>query len=143
MNYRELSLSDYDHLISLWLSSDGVQLRDADSKEGIEKYLFRNPGLSFVAVQAGVIVGSIMAGHDGKRGYIQHLAVAKHCRRAGVASELVRLCLAALEDEGILKSHIHILAGNESAKAFWYQLGWQKREDIEVFSFINAQSDNV
>jgi len=70
-----MELSDYDGVILLWQASDGVQLRDADSKLGIKKYLNRNPGLSFVALKDDVITGSIMSGHDGKRGYVQHLAV--------------------------------------------------------------------
>ena len=85
MNYRNMQISDYDSVIALWRDCDGVSLRNADSSAGIEKYLQRNPALSFVAQQNSAIVGTIMAGHDGKRGYIQHLAVVNEARGQGIA----------------------------------------------------------
>jgi len=138
-----MELSDYDGVILLWQASDGVQLRDADSKLGIKKYLNRNPGLSFVALKDDVITGSIMSGHDGKRGYVQHLAVSPECRRSGIATELLSLCLEALKVEGIVKSHIHVLDDNQQAKAYWSNRGWSKRSDIQVFSFINGGHENT
>jgi ribosomal protein S18 acetylase RimI-like enzyme len=143
MNYRRMQLGDYETAVALWRQAEGVKLRDADSREGVEKYLRRNDGLSFVAESDGKLVGTIMAGHDGKRGYIQHLAVEESCRRAGVATHLLRLCLSALANEGILKSHIHVLYGNELAKAFWQSRGWAVRRDIEVYSYINGGSENT
>jgi ribosomal protein S18 acetylase RimI-like enzyme len=143
VNYREMDLSDYDNVISLWQEVEGVCLREADSKEGIAKYLLRNPKLSFIADIDGEIVGTIMSGHEGKRGYIQHLAVAEKCRNKGVASDLLDLCVTALKDEGIIKSHIHVLASNLSAKKYWEKCGWNKRNDIEVYSYINGGGENT
>jgi len=116
MKFREMELSDYDNLILLWRSSSGVKLRGADSFDGIKKYLKRNPGLSFVVEEGDEIIATIMAGHDGKRGYIQHLSVKEDRRKLGLASKLVSNCVSALKKEGILKSHIHILSDNELAK---------------------------
>jgi len=138
-----MELSDYDGIILLWQASAGVSLREADSKSGIGKYLSRNPSLSFVAVKDGLIIGTIMSGHDGKRGYIQHLAVASDLRRSGIATELLSLCLEALKVEGIIKSHIHVLDNNQQAKAYWSNRGWSKRSDIQVFSFINGGCENT
>ena len=143
MQYRKMDLSDYEGVISLWQESEGVKLREADSKQGINKYLVRNPGLSFVAVKEGVILGTIMSGHDGKRGYVQHLAVAPSLRMSGIATELLSRCIGALKSEGIIKSHIHVLSNNEQAKNFWSNRGWSKRTDIEVFSFINGGHENI
>lgn len=143
MRYRLMMIDDYDSVIALWQRCEGVKLRDADSRAGIEKYLLRNPGLSFVAERENQIVATIMAGHDGKRGYVQHLAVDDASRRQGVASQLCAHCLEALKQEGILKSHIHVLQDNLLAKQFWSQQGWVSRNDIEVMSFINAESRNV
>jgi len=92
MNFRVMKQSDYDAIISLWQNAQGIKLRDADSREGIDKYLQRNPGLSFVAEFNGMVVGTIMAGHDGKRGYLQHLAVAVTHRKMGIATKLLNLC---------------------------------------------------
>ena len=143
MNFRVMKQGDYQEIISLWQNAEGVKLRNADSKEGINKYLQRNPGLSFVAELNGNIIGTIMAGHDGKRGYLQHLAVTLDHRKNGVATELLNRCLSALKVEGITKSHIHVLCENETAKAYWKNRGWVKRNDIEVFSFINGGDENT
>ena len=138
-----MNLSDYECLISFWQTTQGVKLRDADAITGIKKYLTRNPDLSFVAEYKNEIVGSIMSGHDGKRGYIQHLAVKPNIRKSGVATELLSYCINALKEEGIVKSHIHVLSDNELAKNFWAQRGWKKRNDIDVYSFINGGNDNT
>ena len=143
MIFREMKESDYKDIISLWQNAEGVKLREADSLEGIGKYLLRNPGLSFIAEINGEIVGTIMAGHDGKRGYLQHLAVDTQYRRSGIATELLNRCLAALQVEGIVKSHIHVLCENDAAKIYWQNRGWLKRDDIEVFSFINGDNANT
>lgn len=143
MNYRPMHINDYDQCVALWQSADGVSLRGADSRAGIEKYLLRNPDLSFVVEDQGSIIGTVMAGHDGKRGYVQHLAVASAHQRKGIGTELVKRCLAALAQQGILKSHINILVGNDNAKAFWLALGWYQRTDIDMYSFINGNDHNV
>jgi ribosomal protein S18 acetylase RimI-like enzyme len=136
-------IDDYDAALRLWTSMPGVRLRDADSREGVERYLRRNPGLSLVAEADGGIVGTLMAGHDGKRGYIQHLSVVDAYRRQGIASELVRCCLENLKREGILKSHLMVLIDNQAAQQFWHKLGWQRRQDIDLYSFINDSGKNA
>jgi ribosomal protein S18 acetylase RimI-like enzyme len=143
MHYRTMTINDYDAAIALWSESEGVRIRDADSREGIEKYLLRNPGLSFVAEVEGELVGTIMAGHDGKRGYVQHLSVADSHRRLGIATRLVSLCLEALKNEGIQKSHLMILPENEAAQTFWASQGWAYRSDILLYSFVNGDNHNV
>jgi len=143
VQYRPMTIKDYSAIVELWMRSEGVRLRDADSRDGIAKYLSRNPGLSFVAESAGDIVGTIMAGHDGKRGYIQHLSVESTYRRSGIGKALVRLCLEALKREGIQKSHLMILVENEAAKRFWYSLGWVERTDIKLYSYINDSDENA
>jgi ribosomal protein S18 acetylase RimI-like enzyme len=136
-------LSDYDAVISLWKNCNGVNLRDADSIDGIKRYLKRNPGLSFLAIDDDTLVGTIMAGHDAKRGYIQHLAVADSMRNAGIGAKLLELCLAALKAEGIVKSHVHVLGDNSLGRKFWVSRGWMRRADIAVYSFINGGSKNT
>ncbi|MGO2242337.1 MAG: GNAT family N-acetyltransferase [Halomonas sp.] len=143
MHYRTMTINDYDTAIALWSESEGVRIRDADSRQGIEKYLLRNPGLSFVAEVEGELVGTIMAGHDGKRGYVQHLSVSGVHRRLGIATRLVGLCLEALKHEGILKSHLMILPENEAAQQFWANQGWAYRSDILLYSFVNGDNHNV
>jgi len=143
VKYRTMQIDDYTDALALWQSAEGVQLRSADSLEGIARYLARNPGLSFVAESDGKVVGTIMAGHDGRRGYIQHLAVQAGSRNAGIGSELLRHCLAALKQTGISKSHVHVLSDSNIAREFWLARGWKMREDIAVFSFVNDGDDNA
>ena len=143
MNYRNLKISDYDAVMALWRGCGGLSLRDSDSREGVEKYLQRNPGLSFVAEGETGILGTLMAGHDGRRGYIQHLAISPGIRRQGVGTRLVELCLAALKKEGIEKSHVHVIGANAEGVAFWCRLGWVHRNEIEMYSFINGSNENA
>jgi ribosomal protein S18 acetylase RimI-like enzyme len=138
-----MTIDDYDAVVALWRSCEGLSIRDADSRAGVERYLSRNPGLSFVAERGARIVGSIMAGYDGKRGYIQHLAVDASARRQGVASRLVALSVDALKAEGIEKSHVHVLKDNESGRAYWSGLGWKQRSEVVMYSFINGDNDNA
>ncbi len=143
MNYRNMEIDDYEDVYSLWQKCEGVRIREADSREGIDKYLSRNPGLSFIAEDEDEIIGAIISGHDGKRGYIHHLAVDEQFRNSGIGSKLILLCISALKVEGILKSHIHILSDNDFAKQFWSNRGWVRRNDIEVYSFINCDRENI
>ncbi|WP_246009031.1 GNAT family N-acetyltransferase [Vreelandella nanhaiensis] len=112
-----MTIEDYDAAVALWLRTEDVRLRDADSRGGIDRYLQRNPGLSFVAEAEGKVVSTIMGGHDSHRGFIQHLAIAASHRNAGIGSKLVKLCLDALKNEGIQKSHLMILVETKRVSA--------------------------
>jgi N-acetylglutamate synthase len=138
-----MTIDDYDAVLGLLRQTPGVVVRDADTKEVIGRYLERNQGLSFVAVESGRIAGCIMSGHDGRRGYLQHLAVADGFRRKGIGKALVEKCLDGLEKEGILKSHIDVLATNEMAALFWEKIGWKRRDDICRYSFIRNSGHNA
>ncbi len=138
-----MQITDYDAVIQLWRACEGLSLRDADSRSGIEKYLQRNPGLSYVAESDTGIYGSIMAGHDGKRGYIQHLAVDESVRNSGIATQLVEHCLAALKKQGIEKSHVHVLKDNRAGRAYWSARGWTRRSEIVMYSYIHGTSENT
>ncbi len=143
MNIRSMTIEDYDAVIGLLTSTSGVRLRDADSREATARYLERNPGLSFVAFGDGTIVGCVMCGHDGRRGYLQHLAVSPDHRRRGIGSALVEACLSKLESLGILKTHIDVLVGNQQAHDFWSSYGWHKRDDIFRYSFVRGHDTNA
>jgi len=131
MEIRVMTIKDYDDVYALWLRTPGMGLNTLDdSHEGIEKYLARNPATSFVAVEEGRAVGVIMAGHDGRRGYIYHTAVDTACRRQGIARMLLEHAMAALEAEGIHKAALVAFAHNDTGNAFWQQMGFTTREDL-------------
>ena len=141
--YRVMQIDDYLEAMDLWRRSSGIRLRGADSVEATERYLLRNPGLSFIAAADLRLVGTIMGGHDGRRGYIQHLAVDEPFRNRGIASHLVSICVEALRREGIAKSHIFVLRENELAIKFWERRGWIIRQDISTLSFSKLVDKDI
>jgi len=131
MDIRVMTIEDYDGLYALWLSCKGMGLNDVDdSRDGVERYLRRNPTTSFVAVEVGRIVGCIMAGHDGRRGYIYHTAVHPDCRKMGIGAALVNAALEALKRENISKVAVVVFSRNETGNAFWERMGFTLREDL-------------
>jgi ribosomal protein S18 acetylase RimI-like enzyme len=111
-------------------------LTDADSRESIQAYFERNPGMSFLTKSDDTVIGAVLAGHDGRRGYIHHLAVHPNHRRQGLARQLVDHCLAALANAGIQKCHLFIFNNNTNGMEFWKSIGWVYRSDIGVFSKV-------
>jgi N-acetylglutamate synthase len=141
MNLRPMALADYPAVSSLWQATEGLTLRGADSEEAFGRYLARNPGMSFVAEDEGGVIGAVLCGHDGRRGYLHHLAVAAEHRRQGIGRALVERCLAALRAEGVLKCHLFVRAENAAALAFWRHLGWFSRPDAVMLSFSSGGED--
>ena len=134
-----MTLDDYQTVLALWQSIEGVGLSAADRPENLARYLDRNPGLSLVAVKDGRLIGAVLCGHDGRRGYIHHLAVAPGSRRKGIGKVLVDRCLENLAVEKIGKCHLFVFADNREAVLFWEGTGWHSREELQIFSrYINA-----
>ncbi|KMY00772.1 GCN5 family acetyltransferase [Pseudomonas syringae KCTC 12500] len=133
---RSMTLDDYDAVIELMRSTPGISLRDADSREATARYLERNPGMSFVAEADGALCGCVMCGHDGRRGYLQHLIVLPEYRGRGIAHELVERCLECLDALGIYKCHLDVMKSNEAAGRYWQGQGWTLREDIDRYSKV-------
>lgn len=135
ITFREMTIDDYEQAYQLWQACPGVGLSSADSREAITAYLTRNPGMSFVAHDAEKLVGTVMAGHDGRRGYLYHLAVAPSHRQQGIGEALVQHSLAAVEAAGIQKCHILVYGANESGRAFWEKCRWIERQELVIMSY--------
>jgi ribosomal protein S18 acetylase RimI-like enzyme len=148
---REMTIADYDDAIALWQTTEGMGLSAADTREAIARYLARNPGMSFVARgEDGSLAGAVLCGHDGRRGYLHHLAVHTACRGQGLGSQLAGHCLAALraearpesagailaalQAEGIDKCHLFVKRDNPSGQSFWEKTGWYERTDLVLMS---------
>ena len=139
---RVMDATDYPQVIEIWHRVEGVCVGEGDSEAEFQRFLKRNPGLSFVAeVDESVgdvgdkqIVGTLLAGHDGRRGYLHHLAVLPGYRHKGIARGLVDQSLQALKSVGIQKCHLFVLKENEQALDFWERLGWQRRDELHMFS---------
>ena len=101
-----------------------------DSREGIARYLKRNPNTCFVSEHDRTITGAILAGHDGRRGYIYHTAVSPAYRHQGIGTALVNAALHALANEGIIKVALVVFSRNDAGNAFWERLGFTARGDL-------------
>ena len=142
ITYTQFTMDIYDQVIDLWKKCEGIGLSGADSREGIQKYLERNPGMSFIARDLDTVVGSILSGHDGRRGYIHHLAVDADYRCQGIGRKLVEKSIAVLQSRGIQKSHLFIFNENVNGIAFWERIGWTYRQDVGLISKIIEVPDN-
>jgi N-acetylglutamate synthase len=143
MKYQVFTISQYDDFKELLVSTEGVSNRSADECEGVKKYLERNPGHSFSAYDNEIMIGCALCGHDGRRGYLQHVMVRPEYRKKGIARGLVEMCLQALEDIGIQKTHIDVFKSNYFANEYWRKNGWKLREDINRYSFNRSANENI
>ncbi len=135
MPIRSAQPADHPALVALWQRTPGICLRAEDAYEPFCAYLQRNPGLSLVLEVDGCLAGCLLVGHDGRRGYLQHLVVDEPWRGRGLAQALLEEALVALARLGIGKSHVFVLRDMPQAMHFWQtRPGWGLREDIQVFS---------
>ena len=126
---REMRIGDYDEVYRLWEQTEGLNLEEGDSREGIGIYLRRNQGLCFVAYVEGQIVGAVLCGHEGRRGILRHLAVKREYRSKGIARALINQCLSALARDGIKKCNTFVLDENVEGLFFWEHIKWYVLED--------------
>ncbi len=133
---RIMEPEDYGEVYQLWKSIKGFAIRSVDdSKEGVERFLKRNPATSVVAVEDGKIIGSILCGHDGRRGCLYHVCVHPGYRRRGIGESMVVFSMEALRNEGINKVSLIAFMENDIGNAFWKTIGWTKREDLNYYDF--------
>lgn len=131
MTIRNMTISDYDKIYELWMSCVGMGLNNLDdSKEGIEKFIDRNPETCFVAEENNNVIGVIMVGNDGRRGYIYHTAVSPDHRNKGIATQLVEAAMNELKKLGINKVALVVFDRNETGNAFWESQGFTVRDDL-------------
>lgn len=136
MTIREMKIEDYDNVFALWKTIKGFGIRSVDdSKEGIERFLKWNPGLSVVVEKDGKIVGAILCGSDGRRGCLYHVCVHKDYRRQGIGKTMVIWCMEKLKELQINKVSLIAFTQNDIGNAFWKEIGWTKREDLNYYDF--------
>lgn len=135
---KKMTIEDYDGLYQLWMTIKGFGIRSIDdSKEGVARFLKRNPDESVVAVgENGQVVGGILCGNDGRRGCLYHVCVRKDYRRMGVGKAMVMHCVKLLKEEQINKVSLIAFTSNDIGNTFWKSLGWTKREDLNEYDFV-------
>ena len=122
---REFVIDDYDGALAVWADEEGIEICEGDEREEIAQYLKRNPGLSRVAEADGKIVGAALCSHDGRRGWIYHLAVAREHRGKGIGKVLIDDCLKGLRALGLRRSIILVAGDNPRGHQFWLRNGWE------------------
>lgn len=136
MTIRTMTPQDYDGVYALWMTIHGFAIRSVDdSREGVERFLRRNPTTSVVAEEDGKIVGAILCGHDGRRGCLYHVCVAEAYRMQGIGKQMVVFCMEALKKEEVNKVSLIAFTANDIGNAFWNRIGWTKREDLNYYDF--------
>lgn len=140
---RQMKIEDYESVHALWMEIHGFGIRSMDdSKEGVERFIRRNPTTSMVAEADGRIIGSILCGHDGRRGCLYHVCVQEAYRKHGIGQKMVAACLEALKKEKINKVNLIAFQKNEVGNRFWQGLGWSYREDVNYYECV-LNEENV
>lgn len=140
---RIMTIEDYDGVYDLWMTIKGFGLRSIDdSRTGVERFLKRNPTTSVVAVEDGRIVGSILCGHDGRRGCMYHVCVDARYRRRGIGKSMVVMAMEALKKEQISKVSLIAFTQNDVGNAFWNTIGWTERLDLNYYDFV-LNTENI
>ena len=133
---RIMTIDDYEQVYALWRQIQGFGIRSIDdSREGRERFLRRNPDTSVVAVEDGKIVGAILCGHDGRRGCLYHVCVDEAYRMRGIGKSMVVFAMEALKREQISKVSLIAFMKNDMGNAFWKEIGWTKRQDLNYYDF--------
>lgn len=141
---KKMSMDDYQSLILMWQNTPNMGLRSLDdSREGIFAFLKRNPDSNFVAYEDDRLVGAILCGHDGRRGYIYHTVVVPEYQGRGIASALVKQAVNALKEEGITRVCLNVMETNEQGKAFWINRGWEKKDFLGFYSKSITDRENL
>lgn len=136
MTVRTMQIEDYDGVYALWMSIKGFAIRSVDdSREGVSRFLKRNPSTSVVAEEDGRIVGAILCGHDGRRGCMYHVCVQEAYRMRGIGRQMVTFAMEALKKEGISKVSLIAFTVNDIGNAFWNRIGWTRRLDLNYYDF--------
>jgi len=131
MTIVPFTMDRYEEVYALWMSCKNMGFNDVDdSYAGIEKLVGRNPATCFVAEEDGRVIGTVLAGHDGRRGYVYHLCVAEDCRKRGIGKQLVDAMLDGMRKEGISKVALVVFAYNDTANAFYERIGFTRRNDL-------------
>jgi putative acetyltransferase len=129
--FQPMEKGDLAEVIQFWQGMEGIGLSESDSYSALSFYLQRNPGLSWVGRNRDrELIGAVLCGHDGRRGFLHHLAVARDCRRKGIGRALVERCLSSLRELKILKCNVFLFSHNPEGEAFWRGMGWKRREDL-------------
>ena len=138
ISYHQFTNECCKDVLALWEKTEGVCLHDngEDSIEGITFYLEKNSGLSYIAKCNDKIIGAVLCGSDGRRGFIHHLAVDENFRNKGIGKALMQLSCEKLKQNNIRKCLLFVLKNNEKAISYYKHLNWQEESIVEVYGSV-------
>jgi len=131
---RPLQADEYPKLLKLWHAAGCIDVRQTDTPEALAVFLQRNPGCNYAAYAGSRLVGAVLAGHDGWRGHLYHMAVKPDYRSRGIGAQLVSAAVAAIKKQGIPKVHCLVKRDNLIAQQFWEACGFELREELYDYS---------
>ena len=138
-----MTIDDYEPVFELWKNTPNMGLRSLDdSRDGIGTFLKRNPETCLVALDGDIVTGTILCGHDGRRGYIYHTVVCPEYRNQGIGTALINAAVSALKDEGITRVCLNVMESNEAGKRFWQNRGWEKKDFLGFYSKSVTDKEN-
>ena len=144
VNIREMTMEDFEEVHALWMGIHGFGIRSIDdSKEGVERFIRRNPTTSMVACENDRIIGAILCGHDGRRGCLYHVCVQEDYRKQGIGQKMVEACLAALKREHVNKVNLIAFKKNDIGNHFWQGMGWTFREDVNYYEYVTNEENQT
>jgi ribosomal protein S18 acetylase RimI-like enzyme len=138
LKFQPFTMADYDEVIAFWKEEEGIGLSEADERDGMALYLARNPGMSLIVRDGNSVIGAVLCGHDGRRGYLHHLTVASSHRHQGIGKTLVKSCLQRLREEGVQKCNVFLYSDNAEGEKFWRVMGFANRLDLKVMQRSTA-----
>ena len=143
MTIEKMRIEDYDDIYRLWTNTNGITLRAIDdSKEGIVKFLKRNPNTNFICRIDGNVIGCILCGHDGRKGFIYHAVVDENYRARGIGTKLVECVINSLKEENITKIGVFVNSDNITGNKFWDSLGFEQKDDLIYLILPLSQSNS-
>ena len=141
---RVMTMDDFEAVHALWMEIHGFGIRSIDdSKEGVERFIRRNPTTSMVACENDRIIGAILCGHDGRRGCLYHVCVHEDYRKQGIGQKMVEACLAALKREHVNKVNLIAFKKNDIGNHFWQGMGWTFREDVNYYEYVTNEENQT
>lgn len=145
IQFRSMVIEDYDQVSALWARIRGFGIRSIDdSREGVTRFLKRNPETSVVALDGDKVVGSILCGHDGRQACFYHVCVDENYRKQGIGRRMAQICADTLRADHINRVYLIAFKKNEAGNAFWHKIGWERREDRNYYElFLNAENQTI
>lgn len=135
MKIENFTMESYELVVDLWIKS-GISVGSTDTREELERMLQRNPNLFLIGKINNSVIGVVMGGFDGRRGYVHHLTIDPDYQRRGYGKIIMADLIEKFRKIGVHKIHLFIEKYNKDVVEFYRNLGWEIRDDLIMMSFV-------